>query len=463
MKRNANMKNRETFLLSAIVLVGLLILNGVSGVVQAQTFSNAAPITIPQHHHLIGRAAIPYPSDINVSGLSEDIGILTVTLHDLSHTWPDDIDVLLVGPTGETVILMSDVGAGAPGVTNVNLTFVDSAPSLDNQPFISGTYSPTDLQTGDAFDSPAPAGPYATSLNALAGVNPNGTWSLYIMDDVNNDGGSVDGGWSITFVPLISYQGRLIDGNVAAEGDFDFEFKLYDDPLVGSQVGLSDLKDDVPVEAGLFTVKLFLGNGVFNAQSRWLEIGIRPGASTGSFTPLTPRQELTAAPIAHYALKGPYTGLTPVNVDNMRNTIGLNSATAPGDLMTWDGNNWVAQQPAVQHFSLNNMQPYLGIHFIIALQGIYPSRNSADPFIAEIILFAGNFAPRGWAFCDGEILAISSYAALFSLLGTTYGGDGEVTFALPDLRGRVPLHPGNGVGLTPRNLGETSGSETIVR
>lgn len=83
-----------------------------------------------------------------------------------------------------------------------------------------------------------------------------------------------------------------------------------------------------------------------------------------------------------------------------------------------------------------------------------------EPFIGQIIMFAGNFAPRGWAFCEGQLLAISQNTALFSILGTLYGGDGRTTFALPDLRGRVPLHPGNGPGLTPRSLGQRSGTET---
>jgi microcystin-dependent protein len=76
-----------------------------------------------------------------------------------------------------------------------------------------------------------------------------------------------------------------------------------------------------------------------------------------------------------------------------------------------------------------------------------------NPFIGLICMFGGNFAPRGWAFCDGQLLSIAQNTALFSILGTTYGGDGRTTFALPDLRGRVAIHPGNGPGLTPRNLG----------
>lgn len=85
----------------------------------------------------------------------------------------------------------------------------------------------------------------------------------------------------------------------------------------------------------------------------------------------------------------------------------------------------------------------------------------SDPFIGEIKMFAGNFAPQGYAFCDGQLLPISQYSALFSILGTTYGGDGRTTFALPDLRGRIPMHPGQGPGLSLRRLGERSGQESV--
>ncbi len=85
-----------------------------------------------------------------------------------------------------------------------------------------------------------------------------------------------------------------------------------------------------------------------------------------------------------------------------------------------------------------------------------------DPFIGQIVMFAGNFAPRSWAFCDGQLLPISSNTALFSILGTTYGGDGRTTFGLPDLRGRVPMHPGNGPGLSSRRLGQQLGAETTT-
>lgn len=86
----------------------------------------------------------------------------------------------------------------------------------------------------------------------------------------------------------------------------------------------------------------------------------------------------------------------------------------------------------------------------------------ADPFVAEIRIFPFNFAPKGWAWCDGQLMPLSQNTALFSLLGTTYGGNGKSNFALPDLQGRAPMHPGQGPGLSLHDLGETGGSETVT-
>jgi microcystin-dependent protein len=85
-----------------------------------------------------------------------------------------------------------------------------------------------------------------------------------------------------------------------------------------------------------------------------------------------------------------------------------------------------------------------------------------DPFVAEIRIFGFNFAPKGWAFCDGQILPLSQNTALFSLLGTTYGGDGKSNFALPNMQGNAPMHPGQGPGLSLHDLGETGGSQTVT-
>ena len=85
-----------------------------------------------------------------------------------------------------------------------------------------------------------------------------------------------------------------------------------------------------------------------------------------------------------------------------------------------------------------------------------------EPFIGQVMLFAGNFAPIGWAFCNGQLMSIAENQALFAILGTTYGGDGITTFALPDLRGRAPIGAGNGRGLSPQTLGESSGQQSVT-
>jgi len=86
----------------------------------------------------------------------------------------------------------------------------------------------------------------------------------------------------------------------------------------------------------------------------------------------------------------------------------------------------------------------------------------ANPYVGEIRLFAGNFAPNGWALCQGQLVAIAENSTLYNLIGTTYGGDGQSTFALPDLRGRVPVHQGQGTGLSPRSPGQAGGAETVT-
>ena len=99
---------------------------------------------------------------------------------------------------------------------------------------------------------------------------------------------------------------------------------------------------------------------------------------------------------------------------------------------------------------------------LLPLFGIFPSRNSADPFLGEIELYAFNFEPKGFAQCNGQIMSIAQNTALFALLGTQYGGDGQTTFALPDLRGRVAIHQGAGTGLSSHTIGENGGSEKVT-
>ncbi len=143
------------------------------------------------------------------------------------------------------------------------------------------------------------------------------------------------------------------------------------------------------------------------------------------------------------------------------------SVTEAGDVMYYDGAVWVSKKLSVSNspgasMPVNNLQPYLTVNYCIALEGIYPSRNGVEPFVGAIEINAFNFAPRGFATCDGQIMSIAQNTALFSLLGTTYGGNGQTTFALPDLRGRAAIHQGQGPGLSSYVMGQMSGSETFT-
>ena len=156
-------------------------------------FSNPNQITIPDQG-----SSTPYPSTISVSGLSGTINSLTVTITGLSHAYSDDIDLLLVGPTGARSLLMSDVGS-TNGLNNITLTFDPAATSFlpDDGQLSSGSYKPTNVDTSDLFNAPAPGGPYGADFSVFNNSNPNGIWSLYVMDDAGGDAGTIAGGWSM--------------------------------------------------------------------------------------------------------------------------------------------------------------------------------------------------------------------------------------------------------------------------
>lgn len=144
--------------------------------------------------------AVPYPSTLFVSGLTASVFKVTATLSNLTHVSPADLDVLLVGPSGQTVLLLSDVGAGV-GATNLSLRFDDDAAVWLPQsgPLSPGVFRPTDYDVAsDVFPLPAPAGPYGTNLAVFRGTDPNGTWSLLVRDDQSPGRGSL-GGWSLQF------------------------------------------------------------------------------------------------------------------------------------------------------------------------------------------------------------------------------------------------------------------------
>jgi microcystin-dependent protein len=155
------------------------------------------------------------------------------------------------------------------------------------------------------------------------------------------------------------------------------------------------------------------------------------------------------------------TATTPLSISSV-NTVSLNPGTKTGDLITWDGTNWINMQPATQHFNItvDNRQPFLALNYCIALEGVFPSRNGISPFISEIDLYAFNFAPKGYALCNGQLLPINQNTALFALIGTSYGGNGTTTFELPNLQSRAAIHNGQGATLSNYTIGQTGGTET---
>src|SRR5688572_9280122 len=165
------------------------------------TFTNSTSITIPQFG-----ASAPYPSEINVSNVPIQLAKVTVRLNAMSHTFPADVDIMLVGPQGQTAVIMSDVGGGTDIVgANITLDNAATVPMTANA-IVTGTYIPTNSGIGDVFPAPAPANSGSSSLTVFEGTNPNGTWKLYAADDLAGFEGVIAGGWTLTLTAAISGQ-----------------------------------------------------------------------------------------------------------------------------------------------------------------------------------------------------------------------------------------------------------------
>lgn len=157
-------------------------------------FSNPAPIAINDN-----AAGAPYPSNVTVSGLSGTVTSVKVDLLDLTHTFPDDVDIMLVGPEGQNTLLMSDVGLGFD-IVRTNLTFDDAVPVAmpDDTQISGGTFGPTNYDlTTDVFPAPAPTPGGPVAMGVFIGTNPNGVWSLYVRDDLGVDTGVIGAGWRL--------------------------------------------------------------------------------------------------------------------------------------------------------------------------------------------------------------------------------------------------------------------------
>jgi subtilisin-like proprotein convertase family protein len=193
------------------------------------TRTTAAPISIP----IIGTAT-PYPATVNVAGLGGTIEDVAVRLEGLTHTYPEDLDILLVGPGGQRAMFMSDVG-GWNDVTNVALTFQDGAPPPSPTQLVTGTFSPSNFAAIESLPAPAPPGPYPTPLSAFQGTDPNGVWQVFIEDDFTTDIGTMS---AISLIFSLSGTGDYIP----TEGELIFP------PGVTSLPVTITIKGDTAVE-----------------------------------------------------------------------------------------------------------------------------------------------------------------------------------------------------------------------
>ena len=223
MTRHSPVRRAVLAAAAAAAMAGTGVVTAPPGLAAVGTFTQTTGITINDDD-----PAVPYPSNISVSGLPRGVTDVNVTLSSLDHTFPDHVDVMLVGPAGQSVIVMSDVGGG-DDVSGVNLTLDDqAAASLPNSSALTtGSFKPTNgSPAADTFDPPAPSSALATStLSTFNGTNPNGTWSLYVMDDTATDIGDFSGGWSLQIttadVPAAPvFTAPAINPSTDNDGDF---------------------------------------------------------------------------------------------------------------------------------------------------------------------------------------------------------------------------------------------------
>ncbi len=315
--------------------------------VHAQVFSNNASITINSFG-----PATPYPSSINVAGFVGTPNGLRVRLKNFSHVFPRDVAVLLVAPNGEGIELLSRSGGTMP-VANLMLTFAaDPAPQLPTT-VVTGTFAAAGGNR--AFAVPANAIPRVASLGALIAGNPNGQWRLYVEDFDSLDGGAIASGWELEFGEFglpptglspstFTYQGRL-DGGVTT-GTIDARFSLWSHPstnALANRLASPVTLGGISVTNGLFTAPLNLGVPAPTDIQTWLQVEISSPAGA-PFVTLTPRQPITAMPLADAAQRAVFantattatsatTAVSAVNAINATNaTNATNAASVP-----WSG------------------------------------------------------------------------------------------------------------------------------
>lgn len=309
------------------------------GVSANQSFTNTGAIIIPAS----GAASI-YPATQHIAGVTGTVSKVTVALRQFTHSFPEDVDVLLVGPGGQKAMLMSDAG-GSIGVNGINLTLDDAGLALPaGGPLTSGSFHAMDYAPGDNFPSPAPSGPYGTNLSVFNAVNPNGTWSLFVFDDANGDAGRIDGGWALhlqTATPVVSSADLAVTGTAPAGvvpgGNFTYTISVANHgPAAASAVVLNSL---LPSGFNLSAVNVSQGNYVTGAGTVTANLG---ALSVGAGATVTISGSASGNATNTVTVSG---GQADANIANNSAAI-VALASAPGMTIRLTGTNAVIAWPA---------------------------------------------------------------------------------------------------------------------
>ena len=311
----------------------------------SSAFTNSGAIILP-----LQGAAAPYPSTLNVSGVGGSLTKATVTFNKLTHTSPDDVDALLVSPTGQKMLLMANAG-GLNAVNGVTLTFDDAAATYlpDSTQIVSGTNKPSPYFPVTVFPATAPAAPYATNLATFNGSNPNGTWSLYVLDDAALNSGMISNGWSmnLTAVNLVGSTADLVttmtaSNSVIVSNNLTYTLTVTNyGPSTATGVSLSDT---LPGSVSLVSSNASLGGvSVVSGQVTW-SVGTLP-INTGASLTLVVKPSAVGSLTNSCYVQGNESDPNLVNnaataittVDSIKADLVLSMVGAPNPL--YNGNN----------------------------------------------------------------------------------------------------------------------------
>ncbi len=357
-----------------------------------QVFTSGGPITIPD----VGNAS-PYPSSINVQNGPTNITRISVTLTGVSHTFPGDLDILLVAPGGQTIVLLSDAG-GTADLIDRTLTFADGFTPYPAAGVPTGEFVGPVNYGGPADTWPtAPTPSGSSQLNSLLGTSANGSWRLFVVDDVGSDSGAITS-WSVAFnfaavagsgpvQSTMTYQGRLDQDGAPFTGTADLRYRLWSNetlstPLFAASDPLEALS--VPVTDGVFTVELPLASLAGIDRQLFLEVAVRTPAGSGDFTTLSPRQPLRPTAQSLYALQAE-------TADQSQSAFALAASDGnPAQAVVTDGEGRVGVGIAA---------PRSGLHVI---RGNDAALNSTNP---TGFLMLGDEAAANVVYDNNEILA----------------------------------------------------------